>query len=100
MATLMRASLKTTKPFKLASKLHVSVSSKDIEESATSFNIEIRALTEDNKVFKGICLNYSLNMNFLYLLFQKADGFVQVTLGIRCNPADKIRYENEVETEL
>ena len=41
------------KPYRLVSKLVVSVNQTEIEESETSFNVEVKSLSENNKIFVG-----------------------------------------------
>jgi hypothetical protein len=41
------------KPYKLATNLTVAVNVSEIEESVTCFNMEVKTINNDNKVFKG-----------------------------------------------
>ncbi len=42
------------KPYRLTSKLAISVTRNEIEEGLTCFDVEVKSLSENNKLFKGI----------------------------------------------
>lgn len=51
------------KPQKPATRLAVTVNTREIEEAFTAFNVEVKALTNENKVFPGIL--FLFNFQFL-----------------------------------